>query len=415
MKFEELNFGPAVMEGLSAMGFENATPVQAETIPIILEGKDIIGCAQTGTGKTAAYLLPILNKLATSGNDEHNVDAIILAPTRELAVQIDRSLAGFAYFTNTSSLAIYGGTDGASFEREKKALKEGADIVIATPGRLIMHLNMGYVKLDNLSFLVLDEADRMLDMGFLGDLMKIISFLPEERQTLMFSATMPPKIRSLAEKILKEPEQVNLAVSKPAEGVFQGVFLAHDDQKIELIKHLLSAKEIPSIIIFSSTKANVKAIDKELRKANFNARSIHSDLEQTEREEVLLKFRNRQVQILVATDVMSRGIDIENIGLVINYDVPHDGEDYVHRVGRTARAESTGVAFTFVNSKDQQKFYRIEETIGMEVRRLKLPEHLGEPPSVQKPRKGGQGGGSRRKGGGRKGGQRKGRPGRSSS
>lgn len=405
MKFEELKFSPVVMEGLSAMGFENATPVQAETIPIILEGKDIIGCAQTGTGKTAAYLLPILNKLAEQGNDQHNVDAIILAPTRELAVQIDRALAGFSYFTNVSSLAIYGGTDGASFEREKKALKEGADIVIATPGRLIMHLNMGYVKLNNLSFLVLDEADRMLDMGFLGDLLKIISFLPEERQTLMFSATMPPKIRTLAEKILREPEQVNLAVSKPAEGVFQGVFLAYDEQKIALIKHLLSAKEIPSIIIFSSTKANVKNIDRDLRKDDFNARCIHSDLEQSEREEVLLKFRNRQVQILVATDVMSRGIDIENIGLVINYDVPHDGEDYVHRVGRTARAESTGVAFTFVNNKDQQKFYRIEETIGVSVRRLKLPDHLGEGPAVQKPQTN-KGGGGNRKGGRRKGGGR---------
>lgn len=378
MKFSELNFNSSLQEGLDSMGFENPTPIQEQAIPIILQGKDLIACAQTGTGKTAAFVLPILHKLTETHTN--NTDTLIIVPTRELALQIDQALQGFSYFTSVSSLAIYGGGDGVSFEQEKRALTEGANIIIATPGRFMAHLNMGYVKLDSLKHLILDEADRMLDMGFVDDILKITTYLPKVRQTLMFSATMPSKIRTLATKLLKEPEQINIAVSKPAAGVVQGAYLAYDTQKNNLIKAILEGKEYSSVIIFVSTKIKVKELDRDLRKAHMKAKAIHSDLEQSEREEVLRDFRSKKLQILVATDVLSRGIDIEDIGLVINYDVPGDAEDYIHRIGRTARAASTGVALTFINEFDQQKFQQIENLIGSEVPKLPLPAHLGQGP-----------------------------------
>ncbi|MDN5202103.1 DEAD/DEAH box helicase [Fulvivirgaceae bacterium BMA10] len=378
MTFKEFDLDRSLQDGLEAMGFDKPTPIQEQAIPIILKGKDLIACAQTGTGKTAAYLLPVINHILHREGD--SIDAIIVVPTRELAVQIDQQLEGFSYFTPISSIAIYGGGDGSSFDREKAALKQGADIIIATPGRLISHLNLGYVAVEALQHLILDEADRMLDMGFQDDILKIISHLPQDRQTLLFSATMPPKIRQLANKILKDSEEITIAVSKPAEGVFHAAFSVYEEQKLELIRHLVGAKELPSIIIFSSTKMNVKAIQKELQKMNLSADAIHSDLEQHEREEVLRDFRNRELQILVATDILSRGIDIEGISLVINYDVPNDAEDYIHRIGRTARAATKGVAFTFINKADQQKFKRIEDLIGTEIRKVKLPPHIGEGP-----------------------------------
>lgn len=400
MTFSEFNLEPKILEGLASMGFNNPTPVQQQAIPFVLENKDLIACAQTGTGKTAAYLLPVISKIISSGTDG-KINTIIIAPTRELAVQIDQQLEGLAYFSSISSLAVYGGTDGASFDRQKSALKQGADIIIATPGKLISHLNLGYVNVDHLQHLILDEADRMLDMGFFDDIMKIISYLPKKRQTLLFSATMPPKIRTLAKNILVDPEQINIALSKPAEGVFQAAFVVHDNQKVELIKHLLSAKYIPSIIIFCSRKTTVKGIETTLKGLNFPAKAIHSDLEQTERESVLREFRNRQIQILVATDIVARGIDIEAIGLVINYDVPQDAEDYIHRIGRTARAESTGVAFTFINEDDQHKFYKIEQLIEKTITKAKLPPHLGAGPEYEptKKRKSQSGTGKRRKSG----------------
>ncbi len=366
------------MEGLLSMNFNKPTPIQEQAIPIILSNSDIIACAQTGTGKTAAYLLPIINKICKEPCD--SVNTLIIAPTRELAIQIDEALQGFAYFAPVSCIAIYGGNDGFSFEQEKKALTQGANVIVATPGRLIAHLNMGYVKIDKLQHLILDEADRMLDMGFSFDISKIISFLPKKRQTLLFSATMPPKIRDLATKILINPQQINIALSKPAEGVMQGAYVVYNTQKMELLKSLLRGKDLASIIIFSSTKDNVKQLEKELLKLKFNVAAIHSDLEQERRNEVLRDYKNKKLQTLVATDILSRGIDIDSIGLVINYDVPGDAEDYIHRVGRTARAESTGVAITFINPEDQRKFKKIEDLIGSEVKKLPLPESLGKGP-----------------------------------
>jgi superfamily II DNA/RNA helicase len=358
--------------------------VQEQSIPHIMAQKDVIACAQTGTGKTAAYVLPLLHNLLTHPGSGHSIRALIIAPTRELAVQIDQQLEGFAYFAGLSSIAIYGGGTGADFETEKRAVKEGADVIVATPGRLISHLTLGYVKLDKLNCLILDEADRMLDMGFLPDIQRIISFLPKERQTLMFSATMPEEIRRLARKVMHEPEEISLAVSKPAENVLQAAYMVHDSQKTKLLKSLIQdKKELASILIFSATKSSVKDLENELKRMKMDVRAIHSDLDQSVRKEVLNDFKNRHTRILVATDIVSRGIDVDNISLVLNYNVPQDAEDYVHRVGRTARAEKTGLAITFINQKEVRNFQKIEKLIGSEVRKLPLPEELGSGPDYE--------------------------------
>ena len=400
MTFKEFGLDESLLEGIEASGYENATPVQEQVIPIILSGKDIIASAQTGTGKTAAFLLPIINKLLASRQDD-TVNALVIVPTRELAVQIAQNLEGLSYFTNISSIAVYGGGDGSNFSTEKQALSRGADIVICTPGRMISHLNMGYVKLKGLQYLVLDEADRMLDMGFFDDIMKIISFLPLQRQNLLFSATMPVKIRDLARKILHDPAEVNIAISKPPAKIVQEAFVVYETQKIPLVKWLLKSTNLKSTLIFCSKKHNVKQLTAELRRSKFNVKEIHSDLEQSEREEVILEFRSRRLPILVATDILSRGIDIDNIEMVINYDVPNDGEDYVHRIGRTARAETDGVAFTFISEKEQNKFRLIEELLGSPVKKAEIPEQFGPGPEYS-PRgrsKGGGGGGGRGRGG----------------
>lgn len=367
------------------MGFEQATPIQEQAIPIILEGRDIIGCAQTGTGKTAAFLLPVLDDLVLEPAD--HITTLILVPTRELALQIDQALQGFSYYTPVSALPIYGGTDGLAFEREKKALSQGANIIIATPGRLLAHMNMGYVNFKNLRHLILDEADRMLHMGFIFDIQKIVSFLPTQRQTLMFSATMSPKIRDLAKKLLHQPAEISLAVSKPAERVKQSVYLVEDSSKNALVRNIVQKREGVSTIIFAGTKQKVKELERELSRSGLSVACIHSDLEQAQREEVLRGFRSKRLPVLVATDILSRGIDIDDIGLVINYDVPRDGEDYVHRIGRTARAESEGEAITLVNSPDRKKLKRIEELIESSINVVPLPE--GIPPGVTE-RKAGQ-------------------------
>ena len=395
MKFEDFNFNEDVLEGISAIGYEKPTPVQEQAIPPIMEQKDVIACAQTGTGKTAAYVLPLLHNLLESSENNNKIKALIIAPTRELAIQIDQQLEGFSYFAGVSSIAVYGGGTGTAFDMERKAIREGADVIVATPGRLISHLNMGYVKLDYLNTLILDEADRMLDMGFLPDIKKIISFIPSKRQTLMFSATMPPEIRKLAKTVMENPEEINLAVSKPAENVLQGAYLVYDKQKTKLIKKLIKGKEdLKSVLIFSATKSSVKELEFDLKKMNLNVKAIHSDLDQAQRNVVLQDFKNRKTQILVATDIVARGIDIDNISLVINYNVPQDAEDYVHRVGRTARAEKTGVAITLVNEKETRSFQRIEKFIDAEVRKLSLPDELGEGPSYNP-----QGGGKPKRGG----------------
>jgi len=378
LKFKELQLHPDVFEGITSMGFDETTPIQEKAIPPILEGNDIIACAQTGTGKTAAYLIPILHKLSTHPSEY--VDTLILVPTRELALQIDQQLEGFSYFLDISSVPIYGGGDSDTWTNQKNAVVKGTNILIATPGRLISHLNFGYLNFDNLRHLILDEADRMLDMGFFDDLMKIIKHLPEKRQTLMFSATMPDKIRVMAKKVLHKPVEINLGISKPAEGILQVAYLVFDDNKISLIKKLVEGKDLSSVLIFSATKKNVKKITSALKELKFIATEIHSDLDQNEREQVLLDFRNRKSQVLVATDIVSRGIDITGIDLVVNFDVPGDAEDYVHRVGRTARAQSSGVAITFINDQDQGKFKKIEELIEFELIKLPTPKEIGDSP-----------------------------------
>ena len=382
MNFKEFGLDENLVEGIESSGYETATPIQQQVIPIILEGKDLIASAQTGTGKTAAFLLPIVHKLISSRTDEH-INALVIVPTRELAIQIAQHLEGFSYFTSISSIAVYGGGDGFNFSTEKQALSRGADIVICTPGRMISHLNMGYVKLDGLQYLVLDEADRMLDMGFYDDIMKIISFLPVKRQNLLFSATMPVKIRQLAKKILHEPTEINIAISKPPEKIVQEAFVVHDNQKIPLVKWLLQKKDFKSILVFCSRKQAVKELTRELKRNRFSVEEIHSDLEQQTREQVLSDFKNRKIKILVATDILSRGIDIDNIDLVINYDVPNDGEDYIHRIGRTARAETDGIAYTFVGEKEQNKFSSIEELLGKPVPKTAVPEQFGAAPAYR--------------------------------
>lgn len=378
LNFDDFHFHHDLLDGLYSMGFETPTPIQAQAIPIILNGDDLIACAQTGTGKTGAFILPIIDKLMHQSSV--GINTLIIVPTRELAIQIDEAVQGFSYYGSISVISIFGGNDGMSFEKEKKALTQGADIIIATPGRFISHLNMGYINLKTLKHLVLDEADRMLDMGFSEDLNKIISKLPTDRQTLLFSATMPSKIRVLCNSILKNPKQISLAVSKPAQGVTQQAFVLFEAQKLLLLKKLLQSTEVISILIFSGTKEIVKKLERELLALKLNVAAIHSDLTQERRNEVMRNFKSRQLRILVATDILSRGIDIENIGLVVNYDVPRDAEDYIHRIGRTARAESTGLAITFISEKDQFRFKKIEDLMGNAVQKLPLPEGLGQAP-----------------------------------
>lgn len=382
MRFTEFGFHPDLLEGIEASNYENATPVQEKVIPPILAGKDIIASAQTGTGKTAAFLLPLIHRLL-SHRIEGQVGALVIVPTRELAIQIAQHLEGLAYFTNLSSIAVYGGNDGSNFVNEKKALQTGTDIVICTPGRMIAHLNMGYVQFKQLQFLVLDEADRMLDMGFSDDINKIIAALPAKRQTLLFSATMPEKIRQLARKILTDPAEINIAISKPPEKIVQKAFIVYEPQKLPLLKDILKNVSFKSALVFCSRKQSVKSLVRELQRARFQIAEIHSDLEQAQREDVLNGFTSGRIPILVATDILSRGIDIDTIDLVINYDVPRDAEDYVHRIGRTARAEADGMAFTLVSQPEQNKFAIIEKLIGKEVEKASVPEEFGSTPEYK--------------------------------
>jgi superfamily II DNA/RNA helicase len=382
MRFDEFALHDKILEAISYMGYEKASEIQELTIPAILKGDDILACAQTGTGKTAAYMLPILDHLAM--DDNHDLSTLIIVPTRELAIQIDQQIQGFSYFLNINSVTVYGGRDGSDWEAECKALTKGTNIIVATPGKLISHLNLGYVNFDKIKHLVLDEADRMLDIGFYDDIMRILSYVPEKRQTLLFSATMPHKIRDLASKILTNPVEFSTAISKPADGVLQAAYVVYENQKIPVINSLISDKpDLDSILVFSSTKRKVHEIVKSLKRAGNSVEGISSDLEQKEREEVLMRFRSRRTRILVATDVLSRGIDIKDINLIINYDVPGSAEDYVHRVGRTARADKTGIAISFINEMDMDKFDRIEKLIENEIIKIPLPPGLGEGPEYK--------------------------------
>ncbi|MCD7978587.1 MAG: DEAD/DEAH box helicase [Tannerellaceae bacterium] len=384
MRFDELNLEDAVLDGLDAMNFLETTPVQELTIPVILEGKDLIACAQTGTGKTAAYVLPLINELSRGEHPQDAVNAIIMAPTRELAQQIDQQIEGFSYFIPVSAVAVYGGTDGVAWEQQRRGMEQGADIVIATPGRLISHIKLGTVDLSQVSYFVLDEADRMLDMGFYDDIMQIYKQLPEYCQTIMFSATMPPKIRTLAKTILKDPEEVKIAISRPPETIMQTAYICYDPQKLEIIKNLFSETRPQRVIIFSSSKMKVKELAATLKRMKFNVAAMHSDLEQSQREEVMRDFKNGHIDILVATDVVSRGIDINDIKLVVNFDIPHDPEDYVHRIGRTARGTGgEGLAITFVAIEEQAQFKRIEDFLGKPIYKIPVDPAIRETPAYE--------------------------------
>ena len=408
MRFDELDLEDEILDGLEDMNFHEMTPVQEHTIPVILEGRDIIGCAQTGTGKTAAYTLPLLNKLLIEGNPDNVVKSVIIVPTRELAQQIDQQFQGFSYYLPVSTTVVYGGGDGKGWDVQKRGMLMGSDVVIATPGRMIAHLQNSGVDLSHVEYLILDEADRMLDMGFSDDIMKIVSYMPRERQTIMFSATLPPKIRELAKTILRNPAEVNIAISKPNEAIDQSAYVCYENQKLGIIRSLFAEETPERVIIFASSKLKVKEVTKALKQMKLNVGEMHSDLEQAQREEVMYEFKAGRINILVATDIVARGIDIDDIRLVINYDVPHDSEDYVHRIGRTARANNDGVAITFVSEKEQGNFKNIEKFLDRDIYKIPVPEELGEAPEY-KPRafdggrRGGRGNG--RKPGGNKNGR----------
>lgn len=398
MKFEELDLNDEVLDALDAMGFEDCTPIQEQAIPIILEGDDLIAVAQTGTGKTAAYLLPVISRLYDDGAPTDAINCIVMAPTRELAQQIDHQMEGFAYYLDMSSVAVYGGTDGPVFAQQQRGLKLGADVVIATPGRLLAHIQMGYVDLSHVRYFILDEADRMLDMGFYDDIMQVVRQLPENRTTLMFSATMPPKIQKLASNILHNPREVKLAVSKPGENIDQGAIVCYETQKLPILKHLFANYDSKRVIVFTSSKLKCKELARALKKIGYNAAEIHSDLDQPERDRVMLDFRAGTLDILVATDIVARGIDVDDIALVVNYDVPNECEDYVHRIGRTARAGARGRALTFISEQDQYRFGLIEEFLEKPVRKLDVPAEFGTVPEYNPSRRtrGGRGGQSLR-------------------
>ncbi|SHL10002.1 Superfamily II DNA and RNA helicase [Hymenobacter psychrotolerans DSM 18569] len=431
MTFHEFNLHDDLLAGVDAMNYQNATPIQEQAIPKILEGKDLIACAQTGTGKTAAYLLPLLDKISHAKHG--TTSTLVLVPTRELATQIDEQVTGFGYFVEASSIAIYGGGKSEGWEQQKRALTSGADIIIATPGRLIAHMQMGYVKFEDLKYLVLDEADKMMDMGFSDDILNIVRQLPKERQTLLFSATMPSKIRDFSQQLLKNPEEIRLAVSKPAAGIDQQFYMAFDRQKIYLLEHIIKTQDVQSMVLFTSQKAAVGGIVRAINKLGIEARGISSDRTQEEREEIMRAFKNKQFPILVATDVLSRGIDIDSLSHVVNYDIPRAAEDYVHRIGRTARAATKGTAITFISDQDQDRVLKIEKLIEREVEKQSITEAmgLGEAPEFDpkrfsglrgkiggRPERGARSGGSggsrdrgpRPEGGGRSGGREGGRP-----
>ncbi|MDR1879999.1 MAG: DEAD/DEAH box helicase [Tannerellaceae bacterium] len=398
MRFDELNLEDKVLDGLDAMAFQETTPIQEQTIPVILEGRDIIACAQTGTGKTAAYVLPLINELSKGEHPDDVVNAIIMAPTRELAQQIDQQVEGFSYFIPVSAVAVYGGTDGVAWEQQRRGLERGADIVIATPGRLLSHIKLDTVDLSHVSYFVLDEADRMLDMGFYDDIMILYKLLPPTCQIIMFSATMPPKIRTLAKTILKNPAEIKIAISRPPESIMQTAYICYDTQKIRILEDLFKQNRPQRVIVFSSSKAKVKELALTLKRMKLNVAAMHSDLEQSQREEVMKEFKNGHIDIMVATDVVARGIDINDIKLIVNFDIPHDPEDYVHRIGRTARGTNgQGLAITFVAIEEQAQFKRIENFLEKTIYKIPIdaakfgetPDYTPEKYSHLRSRKGG--------------------------
>jgi superfamily II DNA/RNA helicase len=395
MRFDELKLEDSVLDGLYAMNFQEMTPVQEMSIPPILEGKDVIACAQTGTGKTAAYVLPVINELSKGTYPGDAINAVIMAPTRELAQQIDQQVEGFSYYLPVSAVAVYGGTDGIAYAQQERGMQMGADIVIATPGRLIAHMNMGSVDLSRVSFFILDEADRMLDMGFYDDIIQIYKKLPGNCRIIMFSATMPPKIRTLAENIMKNPHEIEIAISKPPESIMQTAYICYEAQKMRILEKQFKESNPRRVIIFSSSKQKVKDLAVVLKRMNINVAAMHSDLEQSMREQVMKDFRNGHIDVMVATDVVSRGIDINDISVIVNYDIPKDPDDYVHRIGRTARGtDGHGLAITLVSEKEQSKFKAIETFLGKDIYKIPIEPSLGETPSYNpdKHKRNGKGG-----------------------
>ncbi len=384
MRFDELYLSDNILDALDDMRFEECTPIQERCIPEILDGHDVLGVAQTGTGKTAAYLLPILSLLDDGVCPRDAINCVVMSPTRELAQQIDQAMQGFAYYLDdVSSVAVYGGNDGNRYDQETRGLQLGADVIIATPGRFISHLNMGHADLSRVSFFVLDEADRMLDMGFSDDILLIAKHLPPTCQTVMFSATMPPKIEQLAKTLLKDPVEVKLAVSKPADKIIQTAYVCHESQKLGIMRHLFRQNELKRVIVFAGSKLKVREINRSLLHMHINCGEMHSDLDQSQRDDIMYKFKTGQIDVLVATDIVARGIDIDDIAIVINYDVPHDSEDYVHRIGRTARADRDGRAITLVRGREIGDFMQIEKFLGYAVEKMPLPEGLGEAPEYK--------------------------------
>lgn len=384
MRFDELYLSDNILDALDDMRFEECTPIQERCIPEILDGHDVLGVAQTGTGKTAAYLLPILSLLDDGVCPRDAINCVVMSPTRELAQQIDQAMQGFAYYLDdVSSVAVYGGNDGNRYDQETRGLQLGADVIIATPGRFISHLNMGHADLSRVSFFVLDEADRMLDMGFSDDILLIAKHLPPTCQTVMFSATMPPKIEQLAKTLLKDPVEVKLAVSKPADKIIQTAYICHESQKLGIMRHLFRQNELKRVIVFAGSKLKVREINRSLLHMHINCGEMHSDLDQSQRDDIMYKFKTGQIDVLVATDIVARGIDIDDIAIVINYDVPHDSEDYVHRIGRTARADRDGRAITLVRGREIGDFMQIEKFLGYAVEKMPLPEGLGEAPEYK--------------------------------
>ena len=382
MRFDELDLDDSILDGLDAMNFKEMTPVQEQSIPPLLKGLDVIACAQTGTGKTAAYVLPIINKLCKGGYPADAINAIIMAPTRELALQIDQQIEGFSYYLPISAVAVYGGTDGIAFSQQERGLQMGADIVIATPGRFISHLNLGSVNLSKVSFFILDEADRMLDMGFYDDIIQIYNHLPKDCQIILFSATMPEKIKLLAEKMMKNPQEIEIAISKPPDSIVQSAYVCYENQKMPILESIFKESNPKRVILFSSSKQKVKELAITLKRMKINVAAMHSDLEQSFREQVMKDFRSGQIDVLVATDVISRGIDITDISLIINYDAPRDPDDYVHRIGRTARgAEGKGAAITFVSERDQRYFSAIEKLLGKTIPKATPISSIGKMPT----------------------------------
>ena len=389
MTFEETYLNDNILDALYDMHFEDMTPIQERCIPEILDGYDVLGIAQTGTGKTAAYLLPILSQLDDGNYPKDAINCVIMSPTRELAQQIDQAMQGFGYYLDdVSSVAVYGGNDGNRYDQELRSMRMGADVLIATPGRLLSHLKVGNLDLSQCSFFVLDEADRMLDMGFVDDIMKIVQQLPKDCQRIMFSATMPKKIRELAVQLLHNPVEVQIAVSRPAEKIHQMAYVCYEPQKLQIIQHIFKNGNLQRVIIFSGKKERVKEVTRKLKSMHINCDQMHSDLSQAERDEAMYRFKAGQTDVLVATDIVARGINIDDIRLVINYDVPADSEDYVHRIGRTARADRDGEAITFISDTDIYRFQGIEHFLGKEVEKIALPEGLGDAPEyVKRPKK----------------------------